>query len=673
VRAKEPSLPTAYSVRESGAATFGVQSLRDTAAQINVIPQAVIQAQEARGLNDVSKNDPSATPSTGVGIGTFETILLRGFELNNWSGYRRDGLMFPNQFFVSLESVERVEIVKGLTSFRYGFTNPGGIVNYVMKKPTEDPLRTVRLFGNQFGGLGVHADLGGRAGADRQFGYRINAVVDEERTFIDQVRGPRRLLSTYLDWRVTPNLLIEADLEFQERSLVQSTNVSVNSFAPGVTPFVPTSIGPRTFLGQPWGIYPSETTTMGLRARYRFNDDWSIRTAIQYTDMVRDQRAASIQAGSLQANGNFNVTTFLSPGQFRRPLVTETALEGKFSTGFIRHQVVAGIATMDHKIGSVPSLSPLLGVSNIFNPVVVPAPTLGSAPATRLGTRQRETSIFVSNTAALSEQWLVQLGVRQTTPRYESFNASTGVRTALYDRSAITPSASVVFKPTPSTSLYASYSEGLEQGGTAPITAANANQVLDPLTSKQTEVGFKADVFRGASLSAALFEIDKGLELVNSANVFAQDGRQVHRGGEIMLAGSLSPEWRLIAGAMLLDATVERAANAAIIGKRPVNVPKAQANLFLTYQPREVAGLALSGGAFYVGDRAVNNTNTVVVPSYVRLDLGAAYSTKISSVPVRFNAYLENITDKVYFSTVSFGSFQFGAPRNLRFSVTAQF
>jgi iron complex outermembrane receptor protein len=674
VSVQAPEAGRAESLRgtEASVGSFGAQPILDTPAQVNVVTREVMRLQEARSLGDLARNDPAVTPS-GSTLGFFDAVTIRGFELNNWSGYRREGLMYPNQFQVPLENKEQVEILKGVTALRYGFTNPGGVVNYVLKKPTERDLREARLFANGFGGFGLHGDIGGRLGQDRRIGYRINAVTEEERTYVDEVRGPRRMISGYFDWRLTDRLLVEADVEYQRRDLVQNTNIGIASFAPGVRPFVPTSVGPRAFLGQSWGVYPTETTTYSARFRYELSDRWSLRSAIQYTDAVRDQRAASIRAGSLQANGEFDVTTFYNLDQTRRPLGSETVLEGDFETFGIQHRVAAGFSTLDHKIGFGSSVSPVLGTSNVFAPRAVSAPVLPNAPPSILAVRQRERGVFVADTIRLSERWSVLAGVRHTEPDYRNYNTTTGAESSRYDRSAVTPSYAVLFKPQPDMTVYASYSEGLEQGGTAPVTAINANEVLTPLLSRQAEVGYKVDFRRGFSVSSALFRIDKGLEFVDAGNRYVQDGRQINQGFEVSLAGALSRQWRAVAGLMLLDAEVEKTGNAALVGKRPVNVPDRQANLFLSHLPGWLPGLTLSGGILHVGDRPVDATNTLFVPSYTRFDFGVAYRTRLSGANVSLNAYLENVTDRTYFSSVSFSQFQFGAPRSLRLSAAMTF
>jgi iron complex outermembrane recepter protein len=659
-----------YRARRQGASFFVEKSQLDTPFQVSVFTEQLMKDQIARTLVDVVKHDPAVVLSNAM-PGYYDGVNIRGFELNNWSGYRRESLMFANQASPPMENKERIEIVKGLSALRYGFTNPGGIVNWVLKKPTAERLIEVNINANEFGGAGVHTDLGGRFGEGQRFGYRVNLAAEREATYIDEVKGNRRMASAYLDWAISPSLLAEFESEYHERSLPQQVNVSLSSFAPGVPRVLPSALGPSTFLGQAWGTYPTEVTNTSARLSWSITDAWQLRTVVQYSDLWRDQHAAGIRAGSLQANGDFQVTTFYSPDQTRKALTSEVVLDGRFNTGQVKHEVAFGTASMDHKVGFGDSLTPVLGVSNLVTPRAVPGPSGPGLPST-LRSRNRERAVFVADMLTFNPQWSVFAGLRHTRPDYVTYN-SAQVQTSIYDKAVNTPSAGVVYKPSPTLSLYASYAEGVEQGGTAPVTAINANEVLSPLESDQFELGVKAELFAGASLSAALFKIDKGLEYVNAGNLYVQDGRQVHTGAELSLSGELKKGMRLVGGVMWLDPKVERSVNAALVGKRPVNAARRQASLFLDADVAGVQGLVLSGGVFYSGDKAVDAANTVLVPGYTRFDLGARYSTTIGGKATTLRAYLENVGDKTYFSSTSFGSLQFGAPRALRLSASTRF
>ena len=77
---------------------------------------------------------------------------------------------------IPLANKERIEILKGTSGIQAGTSSPGGLVNYIVKRPTNVPLRSASVSLGDRGTLGGGIDLGGRAGNDGVFGYRFNVA-----------------------------------------------------------------------------------------------------------------------------------------------------------------------------------------------------------------------------------------------------------------------------------------------------------------------------------------------------------------------------------------------------------------------------------------------------------------------------------------------------------------
>ena len=91
--------------------------------------------------------------------------------------YRRDGLPINAETAIGLQNKERVEILKGTSGVQAGVSAPGGLVNMIVKRPTER-LRQVGLGLNQEGGVEAHVDWAKRFGDAGQFGLRVNLAAD---------------------------------------------------------------------------------------------------------------------------------------------------------------------------------------------------------------------------------------------------------------------------------------------------------------------------------------------------------------------------------------------------------------------------------------------------------------------------------------------------------------
>src|SRR5207247_209668 len=94
-------------------------------------------------------------------VGYSEQFSIRGFNLDNASSYRKDGFAIPADAQIPLENKERIEILKGLAGLQAGVAAPGGIVNYVTKRPTAAPLRSATFEVRERGTVYGAFDLGG--------------------------------------------------------------------------------------------------------------------------------------------------------------------------------------------------------------------------------------------------------------------------------------------------------------------------------------------------------------------------------------------------------------------------------------------------------------------------------------------------------------------------------
>ena len=220
--------------------------------------------------------------------------------------------------------------------------------------------------------------------------------------------------------------------------------------------------------------------------------------------------------------------------------------------------------------------------------------------------------------------------------------------------------------------------EGFEQGGVAGdsyggYAVVNAKAMMDPLTSEQIEVGAKLTL-GDTLLTAALFNIDKGLEYYDLSDVtkpkYVQDGRQVHRGFEFTATGKITDKLTTMAGFTLLDPQVkENKENPALEGKRPTEVSDKFAKLYLEYTPIESIDLAFNTGLNYTGSFYGDAMNTDKMPSYTLVNIGTRYTTKEMGCPLTFRVNINNLMDKEYWVNSNY----LGDRRTIHASVQMKF
>ncbi len=85
-------------------------------------------------------------------------------------------------------ALERIEVIKGPASVLYGRTMPGGLVNYVSKRPQATPHNEVVLGTSAFGGIQTSVDSTGPVTKDGDWQYRFVGQWRNMHTQIDRER-----------------------------------------------------------------------------------------------------------------------------------------------------------------------------------------------------------------------------------------------------------------------------------------------------------------------------------------------------------------------------------------------------------------------------------------------------------------------------------------------------
>ena len=659
---------------QSGA-LFGDVELLRTPFSVNTLSEELLIDQQARSLAEALRNDPSVTALSPPGF--IDTLFIRGFPVDNSNGFRREGLIFQNQVQTPIENKEAIEVIKGPTALRYGFTNPGGVINYVLKRPTDDPYRRFELFGDNNGGVGAHADFGGRAG--EEFGYRINVLGARSASFVDGLDGVRYLASGLFEWRPTAQLRVDLDLEYEFRNLPSQVLVTANSFSPTLSAdqreALLDAFDPEVFLGTPSDAFPTNNFVGSLRAVYDISPRWRLTAAVQQMNLTRDQQTSAINFQSIEANGDFALSASSSPGQVRDPLSAETFITGTFKTGPLTHNLTIGGAYSRNPLRFETLFNEAeLGVSNLFSPAALDFPP-GGVPAGQPvdAIIFEQAGVFFTNFIAVLPSLDLFVGGRFSHQRSRDVFNDTGELQTTFSDGAFTPSAGLIYAPTERLSFYASYAEGLTEGAQAPDFVQNAFEVLAPGRSRAQEIGVKADLFAGATITAAIFNISLPSALVNDENIFVNAGNQRHRGFEFTASGQISENFRLVAGWQYLDAEIVESGNFAIEGNRPTGVPEWQANLFADWTT-PLDGFSVNAAVFFTGSKFTNAANSFSVDGVTSVDLGLRYVVPLGKQGIVARVIVRNVNGAEGVQAVSpFGILGFTAPRTAFFSLSREF
>jgi iron complex outermembrane receptor protein len=425
---------------------------------------------------------------------------------------------------------------------------------------------------SQFGG---HIDLGRRFGADKQFGIRFNGVYRGGEGAVNQQDKKSRLASLGLDWR-GDRARISADF-YTSDDRVNGVTRGI-SLAPGVA--IPRPPKPETLLNPNWSHVHNQDKAAMVRGEFDVNDQVMAYAAFGVSKTDYEYNGA-MSAQVLNAAGDFKTAM----GQLafeQKKRSAEMGLKGRLQTGAIKHQWALNATHYAHKQDdygrrSVPGAD---WTTNLYNPVWGPEAPFVAPHISH--TEVRLTSYGLADTMSFAEDRVqLTLGVRRQQVVSDAFSITTGARTSRYDQSATSPAAALLFRATEHVSAYANYIEGLSQGATAPMTAANAGEVFAPYKTKQKEVGVKLDLGEFAH-TFSLFEITRPSSYTDPVtNIFSFGGEQRNRGIEWGFWGSPLRGVRMMGGIAYTAPKLTQTAGGVNQGKVATGVPKLQGNWVL--------------------------------------------------------------------------------------------
>jgi iron complex outermembrane receptor protein len=203
--------------RRTASATRTNQELLDIPMSIQVIGQDVVQQQNAFDLATLTRNISGVNlKGTYAGGDTYQFFNARGFDLNNWQNYRRNGLMVWNMGTHFNDNIEAVEFLKGPAAILFGDVAPGGVMNFVTKKPLNYDYRRLELKVGQYGLLRPTLDVSGPLNEKRTLLYRVNTTYQQSNSFRDEVSSNALMLAPSLTWNVTPRLSWTGRVRVQE-------------------------------------------------------------------------------------------------------------------------------------------------------------------------------------------------------------------------------------------------------------------------------------------------------------------------------------------------------------------------------------------------------------------------------------------------------------------------
>lgn len=612
--------------------------------------QGALSVQEALGYAAGVRSDAYGLDSRG------DWTLIRGSSPTEYlDGLRSSFNYYTSSMRTDPYMLERIEVLRGPSSMLFGQGSTAGVINLVSKRPQAQAQREIGVQLGSFERRQVNADFTGPLTADGTWLYRIVGVYRDSETQVDQVDDDRRLIAPSLTWKPSE----DTSLTFQLRWQRDRTGSTAQFFgwsgllAPNPNGRVP--IG--RYIGNPGDHYDTDRTTAGWQFEHRFNENWSVRQSF---------RAARNKVDYVSVYGNpfaSPLAPFVDPqqrllpreGWFAKTDVRmqniDQHVEGRFKTGAVEHQMLAGLDAARFKQDEAQMFDTVPPI-DIFDPVYVPY-TQPPLPAP-VKSSQRQLGVYLQDQMKIGEHWIVVAGLRHDRVK----NGIAGQRDE--DSSATTKRLGVMFHDWAGWSPYLSYSESFTPlAGSNAITGAR----YTPQEGEQIEAGVKFEpAGRDLSFTAATYELREKNRLIadpRNPNTNIQAGKTKVSGLELEVTGRLTESFDITAHYNYLDNDKQLEATprhqAAVWGKQRFSLGGRE-------------GFAAGLGLRYMS--AFDSPPAPTTPSVTLADALVSYETGAW----RWALNVNNLTDKRYFSIcMGRGDCWFGARRNVGLSATFSF
>jgi catecholate siderophore receptor len=642
--------------------------LLNTPQSVNVVPEKVIQEQNASNVKDALRNVAGITFRAGEGGNQGDSPYIRGFSAQ--SDVFRDGARDPGWYTRDNFTVDAVEVFKGPSAVLFGRGSAGGVINLTTKTPVDRTFVEGTVTGNS--GPGVRATVDANGKINENVAARIQVMGQKyDIAGRDHVEENRYGVAPSVRINMGTQTTATLSYIFQHEFSVPDYGIPFLSAAWGVPrPVAPV---PRNnwygILSSPYPDVENVDAHIGTaRLEHQFNSWLKATNITRYSNVHRFQR-------NVFPEPNTAVAGFPQPPSLNsmwRPNraqvdVTNTILSNqtdfnlKFATGAWQHTVATGVdfsrETRDFQRNNFTGQ----GATNFITPDAYRAPGApGPVAVNQLLFGQSDNAgVYFADQIKLNEWWELLGSVRYDSTQFtqDAPLAAASVRKLHNNFNFFSWRAGVVFHPLPNTSVYAMRGTSFNPSadlmtinpGTNPPGNLNALSLaqLGPETNVTTEAGAKADVLNGRlSLQTAVFQSEKTnmrvADPATSSFTVLQGITRVN-GFEASATGKLTDQWSIITSYTYLDARIVQTLNAAQLGQRPVITPQHSFSLWTTYDV--TAAWQIGGGAWYVGESWGDIPNTALIPAYWRFDAMTAYRIT-DKTTIQLNVY--NLTDKFY-------------------------
>ena len=643
------------------------QSLREIPQSVSVMTRTQMDDQGFTRVAD------ALNYTTGIRSSSYsdtELFTSRGFNTNiQYDGVpTQQGALGPGVPHHDLAIYDRLEVLRGPSGLLSGSGEPGGVINLVRKRPTDEFRFEGAVGVGSWDNYRVEADIAGPLTEDDKLRGRLVGVYQDKNQFYSYGKNNPQLLYGVLEYDLGENTTLGIT------GLYSKMNFRVFNGLPlyddGSLPSYDTFLGTIKLSGH-------ETFELGADIKHRFGDGWEFKA--NYSHKENNYKGYSAMALT-----PVSVETGLTSGWAGRIHNTFTwdqmdaNVSGPFTLLGREHSVTVGYnwarydTTSSSRFGAFPDWD----AYNNFNygsaldqPLLNKSQDITTQSGLYASTRL---SLTDNLTAVLGGRWSnYDLKSRDLKPARSPWQKSDAKADGKF-----TPFAGLVFDVNEQISVYGSYAETFVPQSDSDYSG----KTLEPRKGWQMEAGIKGEFLDGRlNTSLAVYRLrDTNRAVVDTDHVgcgnsatgtcYRASGLVQSQGWEFEVVGSPIVGWDLGASYTYTDVRVREDSDNDVKGQRFNSnlIPKHLFHVWSQYKfGADDFGGGLRGWSVGAGVQSQSNlyTNSVYQGGYTTVSAKLGYKPN-----EHWEAMLviNNLFDKRYLESVGHATFLnlYGAPRN---------
>jgi iron complex outermembrane recepter protein len=583
----------------------------------------------------------SAEDAFGLTVGLESTGLygpgaIRGFNPQAAGNIRIDGLYFDQQAPLSNRVIEGSSIRVGISEIGYAFPAPTGIVDYDLRHATDGkPTATIIALSGPFDNENISLD-----GSVPLYSTQLQLPIGMN--FATGTSPPSGSNLGYTAkyanlgaapvWKPSADVTVRMFIDWQETT---DARTQPTVFTAG--DYLPPRIE-RGFLGQYWALGRYRGENFGALIQAKLSSHWSLAAGIFRSIYDVPVSYADLFVNT-QPSGLADHLLIGLPDQRTASSSGEVRVTGAFTQGQWAHKVVLVARGRDEQARYGGEDAVDAGMTYIGAPAPVPVPD------------------FVYTERVYDHTQLWSTGAAYQVQRAGWGEFAVGAQKEFYDKSVLTPGSppshltddpgrmygTAAVPLSGGAVLYGDYTQGFEDSGAVPTSAANRGAILQTTRTWQVDTGVRYPFTSKLSVIAGYFELDRPYFNFDADNVDRKLGEQRASGLELSLAGQLLSGLYVNIGALLGHVEIGGPDLAAQgIGTEAVGQPRntVLANVVYTLPHLPAWSVDLNVQHFSSVPAAVDNV--AYVPQLTIVNPGARYQFRIAGAPATLRAQLQN-------------------------------